>query len=179
MNQKIVVNFVALHGGACAYSYEMIKGLIKNGCEILAILSPKMDNYILWKELEGITIIEVSGYSTKKDFISGAIIYLLKERSRVQKAVKSFNPDYVYIPFISYWTEMIQSALSGYPIYYTLHDVYPHDGKKNLIWKSSERIAKKANKIIVLSNCFIKDVHENYGIDEKDIIIIPHGNYLE
>ncbi len=178
MGQRVVVNFVALHGGACAYSYEMVKGLIENGCTVLAIISSKMDNYDLWKGLSGIKLFEVSGYSTKIDFITGAVKFILFEKRRIKKAIAEFDPDYVYIPFVSYWTELVQTALKGLPVYYTLHDVYPHDGIKNLIWKSSDRLAKKADKIIVLSKCFVEDIHRNYGLDHKDIIVVPHGNYF-
>ena len=179
MGHRIVVNFVALHGGACAYSYEMTKGLIENGCEVLAIVSTKMDNYELWKELKGISLVEVSGYSTKTDFVLGVLRFVLSEKKRIREAVKKFKPDFIYIPFISYWTELVQSALTDYPIYFTLHDVYPHDGKKNLIWKSSERVARRADKIIILSKCFVEDIHNNYKLDYKDILVVPHGNYFK
>lgn len=178
MGQRVVVNFVALHGGACAYSYEMTKGLIDNGCDVLAVVSSKMDNYDSWRALRGIKIVEVSGYSTKFDFVTGLVRFILFEKNRIRKAVTEFAPDYVYIPFVSYWTEFVQSALVGLPIYYTLHDVYPHDGNKNLIWKSSDRIAKKADKIIVLSKCFVEDIHNNYGLSHDDILVVPHGNYF-
>ena len=178
MGQRIVENFVALHGGACAYAYEMTKGLIENGCEVMAIISPKMDNYASWKSLKGLTVVEVSGYSTKTDFVIGLFKFFLSDRKKIKESVAAFQPNYVYIPFISYWTELVQTAIGDYPIYFTLHDVYPHDGNENLIWKSSNRVAKKAKKIIVLSKCFVEDIHNNYGLDYKDIIVVPHGNYF-
>lgn len=178
-NKRIVVNLVALHGGGPAYSYEMTRGFAENGCEVLAILSPKMDNYQQWKTIPGIRIINVSGYSNKFNFIIGTAKFLIAEKRRVIREIKAFQPDYVYIPFMSFWTELVQLSLKGYPVLFTMHDVYPHDDKKNFVWRSSERIAKKADYIIILSEIFRQEIKKNYGLKDERIIVVPHGNYFK
>ncbi len=177
--KKVVVNLVALHGGGPAYSLEMTKGLAANGCQIMAVLSPKMDNYEKWKEIEGIEIVDVAGYSTKKDFITGLIKYVFRDYWKVRKAARRFKPDFAYVPIQSFWTEFIQKALKGIPLAYTMHDVYPHDGVINYIWKQSERVARSADTIIILSDCFREDIRKNYGFDDDHILVVPHGNYFD
>ena len=177
--KRVIVNFVALHGGGTAYSFEMTKGLVENGCEVYAIVSSKMDNLKEWRNIKGLNLIEVSGYDTKFSFATGIIKFYLYERYKIRKIAKEFNPDVIYIPFVSFFTRFVENQLRGFRSFYTMHDVYPHDGKGGFIWNVSQKEARRAEKIIILSNCFREDVKNTYHLEDRNVLTLPHGNYFK
>ena len=77
---------------------------------------------------------------------------------------------------ISYWTYYIFRKFKKFRVFYTMHDVRPHDEKTNtIIWKQSELIANKCSDIIILSEFFRKTVIENYKKTNDRIHVLSLG----
>ena len=56
MINKLLVNFVAIHGGGTADACQMINGLVSQGCEVYALISKNMENIEKWRQKESINI---------------------------------------------------------------------------------------------------------------------------
>ena len=127
MKKKILVNFVALHGGGTADAYQMIKALVENGCEVYAILSSSMENIDLWRKINKLIIFEVKGYSTKLNYYPRLFKFLLIDLPKIKRKIKGIHFDAFYMPMISYWTYSIFKRFKKMRTIYTMHDVRPHD----------------------------------------------------
>lgn len=177
--KKVLVNFVALHGGGTADAMQMINGLVNNGCEVYALISKNMENFKRWKEIEGLNVISVNGYTSKINFFPRLVSFYLFEIKKIRKVIKTNNIEIMYIPMISYWTYYIWKKFKNMKCIYTMHDVIPHDNNTNsILWKWSKKLAVSCNDIVVLSNCFKDIVKREYKKSESNIHIIPLGNQL-
>lgn len=175
--KKLLINFVALRGGGTADAYQMTKALVENGCEVYAILSSNMENIKLWRDIPGIVIFEIKGYTTKMNFFPRLLKFLMFDLKTIKRKLKSVKIDAQYIPMISHWTYFIFKKFKSLRTVYTMHDVLPHDGKTNtLIWKQSVKIANACSDIVVLSECFKNDVIKTYNKKENHVAVIPLGN---
>lgn len=174
--KNVIINFVALKGGGCLYSYEITKAICQNGYNVFAIVSNKMDNLSEWKKIPNLHLIIINGYSNKINFITNLLWFLLIGFKRIKKAIKGIDIDLIYIPMISYWTEIIQKYITAKRTVYTAHDVIPHDGKRSFISRSQERIARKSDDIIVLSNSYVETAANLFRKNKKNIYVLPHGN---
>ena len=178
--KKLLVNFVALHGGGTTYAFQMVKALAENGCEIYAIISTEMENYQRWVEINNIHLLPVKGYSNKLNFYPRLISFKLFKLPKIYRMVKKIGIDAVYIPMISYWTYTIFKQFKKFRNIYTMHDVRPHDeNTSSIIWKHSQRIAHQSEEIIILSNCFKKEISNEYGKDFLHIhkLSLGYQNY--
>lgn len=181
MKKCIVVNFVGLRGGGVSYAYEMVRGLCINGCKVYAIVSNEMESIETWRKIEGIRLIEVNGYSTKFNFIPRLIYFLTVEKKRIRSILKAENVDAVYLPMTSFWAIFVNYVLTGYKKIYTMHDPIPHN-KNNIIPNFiSDKCARDADAIIILSDVFKEYIHHKYKMPYGKIVTIPLGsqNYYE
>lgn len=175
MLKKVLVNFVALHGGGTADACQMVEGLTKQGCKVYAILSKNMENIDRWRAIENLTIIEINGYTTKLNFVPRLILLLLFKMRFIKKVIRKNDIEYMYIPMITFWTYFIYKRLKHLKTIYTMHDVVPHDNKTNsLIWKWSEKLAYRCDDLVILSSCY-KQTVQKYGKDPSHIHVIPLG----
>lgn len=175
MINKLLVNFVALHGGGTADACQMVEGLVAQGCEVYAILSKNMENYDRWKSINNLNIIEVNGYTNKFNFLPRLLAFMLFKLPSIKKMIKSKDIKYAYIPMITFWTYYIFKKLKFLKTIYTMHDVLPHDNKtKSLIWKWSEKLAYGCDDLVILSNCY-KQVVQKYGKESAHVHVIPLG----
>lgn len=175
--KKVLVNFVALHGGGTADAMQMVAGLANNGCEVYAIISKNMENFDRWLLIKNLNVIAVNGYTKKINFIQRLLAFHIFDVPKIKKVVKQNKINVMYIPMISYWTYFIWKRFRKLKCVYTMHDVRPHDEKTNsLIWKWSEKMARECDDIIILSNCFKEMIRVNYKKSYEHIHTIPLGN---
>ncbi|MFA5005854.1 MAG: glycosyltransferase family 4 protein [Candidatus Izemoplasmatales bacterium] len=178
MERNLVINFVAFHGGGVLYSYEMTKAMCMDGrCNIYAIVSSKMENIENWRLIPRLHLIEIKGYSNRLNFVLNLLYFYAVEFIRIKRLFTGINIAAVYIPFVSFWTNHIQRLFKKTRTFYTMHDVYPHNNKKNLVWKISDKLAMKCDHIIILSDYFRNDIKINYHKLDSNILTVPHGNY--
>ncbi len=177
--KNIIVNFVALRGGGCIYSLEVTKAMCKNGHNVYAIVSSKMDNLEEWKSIPSLHLIIVRGYSNKINFFLNYFRLRLIESRHIKQELKNIAFDIVYIPFVGYWTETLQRYLKGKRTVLTAHDVTPHDNRESYISKSQIRLGRKCDDIIVLSKTFVKDASRVFCKEIDNVYVLPHGNCFQ
>lgn len=181
MNDKktIVVNYMGKRGGAPVYAYEMTKGLINNGYDIIAFLSDRVENLESWKQLSPIKLEIVPTFDSSKDFIKSSIKFLTKVLPNLKRKYKEEHVDAVYMPMQHPWMNYIIRLFPEARTIYTLHDPKPHSTNysiseelKNIL--SGVKIADM-DEIVILSECFRDYVKTKYGFKDKQIHVIPHG----
>lgn len=173
--KTVLTIFVGLRGGGVSYAFEMVKGLVDNGCSVVAIVSNKMENIEKWRKMDGVSLFEVKGYSTFLNFLPNLLFFFLVEQRKIKKEIKDYAIDVIYIPMGSYWNYFVFKSFSNYRMIFTLHDVFPHDGKKTIGWRLSDLLAKKSNEIIILSDCFREEVRRRYNKSDDKIYTLSFG----
>ena len=177
---KITVIFLGRKGGAPIFTYEMVKALIENDCTITCIISKYIENYNkfieLKKENKDLKLYFEKTFNTKLQFIINTlnIFNFLK----IKRIINNENADYIYIPMLTVWSSLLLLFLKNKNIITTIHDVEMHEGEENIfleyLYSNSIR---KSRKIVVLSQCFILQVMNRYGVERNNICWIPHANH--
>lgn len=154
---------------------NMIEGLIHNDCKIIAIVSKNMPEIDKWKNIEGIKIYEVDGYTNIRTFPLKLIKYYLKDAPRIKKLVKKLNINGEYIPICSYWSWVIHLSLPPVKLVYAMHDPVSHNRKITPIRVFNYLIARQADYIVILSDIFRQHVKDFYRKRDNQIVMIPSG----
>ena len=181
---KILVNFLGRKGGTALYSYEMTKALIENGAKVSAIISSKNHMINKWKSLPLNKLYIINTYDNKYSFIVNSIKFILFDRFILKKEIKKDNIDVIYIPCFHPWYSFINKMCSKAKKVFTIHDPLPHSGgffDNKLIWIMQKNDLKKADKIVILSECFRNYVINFYKKKNEQVCVIPHGvfNYYK
>lgn len=154
---KILVNFLGRKGGTALYSYEMTKALVNNGAEVSAVISSKNHMIDEWKKLSLKNLHIIDTYDNKYNFVINTIKFVLFKRFSLKKILKNSDIDIMYIPCFHPWYFFINKMYPEAKKIFTVHDPLPHSGgffDNKLIWLAQKRDLKRANKIIILSECF-------------------------
>lgn len=181
MNDKktIVVNYMGKRGGAPVYAYEMTKGLINNGYDIIAFISDRVENLESWKQLSPITLEIVSTFDSSKDFFVSSIKFLAKSLPELRRKYREKHVDAVYMPMQHPWMNYIIGLFPEARTIYTLHDPKAHSTNYSISEKlknvlSGVKIADM-DEVVILSECFRDYVRIKYGLEDKQIHVVPHG----
>lgn len=180
MVKKILLLYLGRKGAGPVYSLEMAKALVGQGVKIHAIISSYIENRKEWEASAENLNFKVNFIETYKS-IKGFAKQLFTRRfhRNIGKMINDNQPSFVYVPMRSLLDSLILDYVEKtIPIVVTIHDVKLHSGEANLIDDFlKKRTARKANKMVVLSEKFIEEVSNKFKIDKKDIIHIPHANF--
>ena len=176
MEQAVVCNYIGKKGGGPLYAYEMTKGLIENGVNVIAIIPDNIENLDMWETLEGCRIVKIKGYKDNYlSFLCAAVRILFFEKRRIRKACSGVEILGVYIPMIQPLSLLINRFFKKKQTIVTLHDPIPHKGCGKLYAQVCEKTAVNADDIVVLSEKFVNITAEHYKINPKRVHVIPHG----
>lgn len=176
-NKTIICNYIGKRGGGPQYAYGMVKGLIDNGINVVAIIPDNIENLGQWELLSNCCIFKVKGYTDNYfSFIKSFIWLEVFGKKRIKNMFMNRDIQFIYIPMGSPLQEVINSCFKGNLIVSTLHDPIPHKGDEHSIfaWISNLHL-KKADRIVVLSESFREFVMKKYSKSSKDVKVIPHG----
>lgn len=181
---KILVNFLGRKGGTALYSYEMTRALIENGAEVSAIISSQNHMLNKWKSLSLKNLYIINTYDNKYNFIINSIKFILFDRFKLRKSLKKYDVDVIYVPCFHPWYAFVNKMYPRAKKIFTVHDPIPHSGgffDNKLIWLAQKEDLKKADKIVILSECFREYVTNFYKKKDEQICVIPHGvfNYYK
>ena len=102
---------------------------------------------------------------------------------RYLRLIKNHGTDLIYvtidIPSPELVTALWLCTRQGLPVVGAIHDVRPHPGDivpVQQAWLQLKAI-ELCNQLIVHSRTLARDLVEIYGLDERTINIVPHGNY--
>lgn len=172
----IVVNYIGRKGGGASYSYEMTKGIVQNGWNVIAIIPNNIENIEEWKKLKGCKIITIKGYNDNYfSFLKTAARLLIYEGRKIKKACKELDVRCVYVPMIQPLTMVINRLFKMKKRIITLHDPIPHKGVHKCLIYLCTKAAKQADDLIVLSKRFTKYTSDYYGISIDHVHVIPLG----
>ncbi len=176
---RILFNYIGRTGGGAFYSFEMAKGLIKNGALVTAVIPEGISNVENWKALDFEKLILIKTYSDKKDFVINSIKFALVDRWKLKKKLGEKAFDFCYVPMIQPWTFLVNRLVKGTRLIVTLHDPIPHSGSSKIIeyLTVNKWVAAKADKLIILTEKFKQDVCRLYNKAETDVAVIPHGMF--
>lgn len=174
MNKTVVVNFVAKH--SYTFVLEMIAGLSRNNCKIIAIVSRNMPEIDNWRKLKDIELYEVDGYTKAISFPFKILKFYICDSAKIKTKIQEAGASVIYVPIISYWSWFVNQVCGNIPFVYAMHDPVVHNSKKIFIKTMNDLLAAKAKRLIILSDVFREYVKKVYKKADKDIITIPSGN---
>lgn len=173
ISREILVNYTGKKGGGLLYSFEMTKALIDNGNSVSAIISYKAENINEWKNLKLKRLFIIETYSNKFTFIINTIKLILNKRAIINAFI-DIKFDYVYVPMIQPWTNLINKNFPNVPVIVTIHDPIPHSSMGLIYRKIQNNAILKSNKCVVLSKKFINFVESKYN-KKGNVFYLPHG----
>lgn len=178
---NILVNYIGTRGAGPVFSLEMVKGLLKNGCNITAILSDHMENYEEWEKLP-IKKYVIKSYKTKWGYLVNSFCFYFTTGRYINKELNHVKYDFLYVPMLQLWSYKINRLFSNVLKVVTVHDPEPHSSRifsfRDLIYNSAcEKTIKDADRIVILSNSFREIIKKKYRFEDADIVTIPHGRF--
>lgn len=176
---RICITYLGKKGAGNIITLEMAKALSLR-CEVLVLAAAESDNITEWRK-SGLKVIEVTTYEEVKDLKSQirriASTFNVKKFHKLKKQIDEFNPDIIYHTMSYPWLPIINLLGKRFKIIFTIHDPKMHLGEENFILDKINKISiKQADRIVILSKTFVKDLVQ-MGIEESKIDVIPHGNF--
>ncbi len=175
MERAVVCNYIGKKGGGPLYAYEMTKGLVQNGVNVIAIIPDNIENLEMWNTLTGCQLVKIKGYKDNLlSFLYAIGRILIVERCKIKKACRGIDILGIYIPMIQPLSLIINSFFKKKCVV-TLHDPIPHKGSGRLFAYICKRTAMCADDIVVLSEKFVDFTARYYRHDKQRVHVIPHG----
>lgn len=176
MEQVIICNYIGKKGGGPLYAYEMTKGLIQNGAQVIAIIPDNIENLEMWNTLNGCRVVPIKGYDDRYlSLICALVRTLFVERQKIKNVCRDINIQCIYIPMIQPLSLLINSFFKKKHRIVTIHDPIPHKGAGKLYAYICKRTAMKADDVVILSEKFREFTSKCYRIDPQKVHVIPHG----
>ena len=175
---KILINCQEKRGSGPSYSLEWAKGLLKNGCDVYAILAQDVMNKDEWNyylQQDHIFYIETHKDHNKRDLISKTIRLLFEKRREISMFFSGIEFDFSFHTFYSHWSNIIDDFLNVDRVVSVCHDPIAHSGYKFYMQWLYNHSYKKSDEIIILTKSFKNTVHEQFGTPLENIHYIPHG----
>lgn len=175
---KVLINCQEKWGSGPSYSLEWAKGLIKNGCDVYAILAKDVVNIDEWKyyiRKDHIYCIETHIDHNIIDLISKTIKLLFIEGREISNYFADIEFDFSFHTFYSHWANIIDGFLNIKKVVSVCHDPIPHSGYKFYMQWLFDHSYKKSDDIIILTKSFKNTVHKQFGTPLENIHYIPHG----
>ncbi|MBD5449293.1 MAG: glycosyltransferase family 4 protein [Lachnospiraceae bacterium] len=178
---NILVNYIGTRGAGPVFSLEMVKGLLKNGCNITAIISEHMENYAEWKKLP-IKQYVIKSYRNKWEYLFNSFFFSFRVGKYIKREFRDAEYDFLYVPMIQMWSYKINRLFPNVLHVVTVHDPEPHSSRlfspRDIMYNSvCRKTIKSADRIIILSEIFRETIKKNYHYIDKDIVTIPHGRF--
>lgn len=176
---RISMFYLGKKGAGNIYSLEMAKALSKL-CAVQVVVASESQNIEDWRH-SGLNVVEVDTYNEVHTYMDQlnrikSSLNIIKF-NKLRKAVNAFNPDFIYHTMIYPWVPIINLLFKNKKKVFTLHDPILHSGENHLISRKLSTVSvKKSDKIVILSDVFIKNLMED-GINKDKIVVIPHGNF--
>lgn len=177
---KIVLVYLGRKGAGPEYAFEMAKAL-SSKANVLCVISSYISNRNNWLSLanenSSVEIKELKTYNSIAGFIVRSFDFWAY--ANVICAINNFAPDMIYSPMGHFWEKFIVPFCKCKYTIKTIHDVVLHKGEDSYIHKFLNSLfSYKTYKYVILSDIFKVDL-EKKGIDEKNIIVIPHAVFKE
>lgn len=178
---RITLIHLGIDGAGPLYSIEMAVEMVRQGYDLLAIVSRYTDNIGRWRELAqynpNVTLLEINGFTSKKDLIPKTLA--LKPFFQIRKAIRNHRSEVLYAPMTDLWQPLVFKFFvpRGVLRVKTVHDMNPHPGENGrlLRWYHSF-VFRNTDKIVTLSSVFVPQL-EARGFAPKDIVVVPHANF--
>jgi glycosyltransferase involved in cell wall biosynthesis len=159
----------------------MVKALLdlKEDVKLLVIVSTYTCNITDWRLMatkdSNMVLMEVKTYRNMREFFFS--YFKIRIFFKIIKTINRYNPLVLYSTMNHFWDILIFPFVRAQKIR-TIHDVKLHKGESNYLLQHLANISlKQADKIILLSNIFVKDILREKKFTENDIGIIPHANF--
>lgn len=179
---KITVLFLGSTGAGPVYSLEMVKAIVTlKKYDIQVIVSEGLLNRTIWEKELGESV-QLEVVKTYRHTPIGVLFSFFKiwRPLRVVNLIRSFKPDFLYLPFGLVWSPVIFPLLPReIKIVYTLHDPHPHDVPTNFVSFLYDNIERRIRKkyssgIVILNNNDKEYVQKNIC---PNVIVIPHASF--
>lgn len=177
---NISVIYLGTKGAGPIYSFEMVHELVRRGYNVQCIISSYIENYNKWIGMDidnaNVKLIVIDTYRDKKEFILSLFNFPLFYK--IVKVVDNFSPSCIYVPMAFMWEFMIIPFISKKILKIkTMHDVIAHSGKYQKFFQYKINLSYRYyDKFVILSELFRKSLLGR-GIDDCNIIHIPHANF--
>lgn len=173
--EKILIVNLGRQGAGPVYALEMVKALKNLGkYRIKALISNQCENIEAWKK-SGIELICIDTFNTNKEFLLKTLNVF--NFIGLNRFIKSFSPDYVYIPMIHWWNPIVNFMCRKARIIFTLHDVTQHKGEESFLADSLRKIIlKQSHRVIILSEA-LREKLVYQRVKSEKIFVIPHANF--
>ena len=171
---RIAIIHLGRKGGGPPYILDMAKALSRQGAEVRAFVSAEVENRKQFEE-SGLDVEYVDTYVSSLGFVWSVVSQY--KIARLAGKIKAYKPDYVYSTLIHTWDPFLFPRLKFTTRIKTIHDADRHLGADSRYIKfMHESQFKDAELFVILSKGFTDRLTER-GIDEKNILVLPHAGY--
>lgn len=182
MMKRVTLLFLGSTGAGPVYSLEMAKALSATGeCQLHCVISERISNLSDWINAFAdsdvlLDIVETYNHN-KLSFVLSTLAF--GKISKICRLIRGFQPEILYVPFLLTWDFLIYPKLyKKMRIVATLHDPHPHDTSRNpfsnWIHKQNKKAYNYVSDVIILNNCDIQYVRENFC---PNVHVIPHASF--
>lgn len=179
----VVCIYLGRSGGASVYSYEMTKGLVENGCRVIAFVSKSVDNLEKWKALQLDALEMIDTYSGKTDFVKNTLRFITKVYPELKKKYHGVTVDACYIPMDHFYSGYICSIFTNAKVIKTVHDPVFHSTNRRIYWWLVKTVSQalhygkygRVDDYVILTRKFTEYMVKHYGIAYDHVHVIPHG----
>lgn len=185
--RRISLLFLGSTGAGPVYSLEMAKALAASGeCQLHCVISEQTSNLSDWTNTfcnSDVKLDVVETYNHNKWSFAFSTLAFWKV-NRICRLIRDYKPDCLYVPFLLTWDFLIYPKLyRKMRIVATLHDPHPHDTSRNpftnWIQRKNMRAYKYVNDVIILNNCDVQYVKENYCSNVHVILHASFSSYVK
>ena len=163
MKEALIINYTGRIGGGALDAYETAKALVEEGEIVIPILSNQIENLNMWKKINFEKIILLDTYSNRFSFIVSTLLFPVKQKIQIKKALKNYRIKAVYSPMSTFWTKAINDIFKNAKKIVVNHDPIPHSGARKLSIWLMERPYQSADMIIVHSKTFLVETRKKYN----------------
>jgi len=177
----VVVNYFGHRGAGMEYSLEMTEGLLDAGARVSAILCSDVENLDRWRSLGIERLVTVKTGDHYKGALLPALRFLTGGARRIVEQFDAGDVDLFYVPMTNPLSVELERRFRrrGVRTLFTLHDVVPHRDRLPMWLRpnslAARHMARKSNRVALLTERFRAQAAELLGRSEDDFIITPHG----
>ena len=173
--EKILIVNLGRKGSGPVYSLEMVKAIENLGkYKVKALISRQCDNLKEW-EKSGIELLTIDTFESNKEFVLSTLSF--GKFIKLNREIKNFSPDYVYIPMIHWWNPIVNFLSKPAKVIFTVHDVTQHKGEESFLADNLRKlILKQSHRVIILSEA-LREKLVYQRVKSEKIFVIPHANF--
>lgn len=174
---KILVwNLAKPKEAAPVFAYGLAKGLVKNGIEVYALMQEEVPNREEWDNLlDSQHIYYTHSNNVKESHLKQLLDFYIVERDEIKKFFSNIELDYSISTVFANWSIFFEPLIKASCRVAVCHDPLPHSGEKKINAWLAKKFYEKHNKLIVLTEKFVKPAEERYHKAYNSVISIKHG----